>query len=340
MNETEFLGALLDPRTDQEKEKDYQHDEVASASPVVWFEKKQYKYFSKRNQAYSSSCMAQSGVKMLGIENNLEEGKYIEPSAYPVYRDRANYPSGGMFHQDCLQLLCKPKACLESDLPSQNMSESQMNKDYVLTDKTKADADKYKAGGYVFIAKDMDKIASVVEQGKGVQIMLYFMGSEYWQNVPEIIDDTLKQYEDRASRHGVTIVDYTLYKGKKAFIIEDSAGNSSSINSNGQRIITERFFTERCFSAAYLLELKNKADEVAKPEHEFKKVLKFGMRNDEVKLLQDFLKNQGLFPNIPSTGNFLQITKKAVIAFQKTHRLVPDGIVGPMTNIEINKLTK
>ena len=53
------------------------------------------------------------------------------------------------------------------------------------------------------------------------------------------------------------------------------------------------------------------------------KVLKFGDKGPEVKRLQRILKKHGYFTGEP-TGNFLKLTKDAVIRYQMTH-LGPDG---------------
>jgi len=78
--------------------------------------------------------------------------------------------------------------------------------------------------------------------------------------------------------------------------------------------------------------------------------LYFGLRNDEeVRCLQVFLKNQGpeIYPEGLITGNFLSLTKKAVIRFQEKYAneiLTPLGLqkgtgyVGPLTRAKINKM--
>jgi len=122
-------GALLDPRSDEEKAKDYKHEVLfpASATPVVWEEKKEWKFYDKRNQKSSLSGMAQSGAKMLGIENN-----FVCISAKPVYQSRTN-KGGGMYQKECLSGLCKALSCTEQQLPSQNMGESDINLPYTIT---------------------------------------------------------------------------------------------------------------------------------------------------------------------------------------------------------------
>jgi len=66
------------------------------------------------------------------------------------------------------------------------------------------------------------------------------------------------------------------------------------------------------------------------PPYVFTKLLKYGMRGFDVKMLQQKLK-------IKADTIFGLKTKTAVIAFQKLHNLTPDGIVGAKTNAVLNK---
>jgi len=84
----------------------------------------------------------------------------------------------------------------------------------------------------------------------------------------------------------------------------------------------------------------------------FERDLYFGMTNDfEVRCLQEFLKAQGLeiYPEGLVTGNFLDLTKSAVIHFQEKYALeilVPlglekgTGFVGPKTREKINQILR
>jgi len=338
-DELEFTGALLDPRPTEQKERDWLAEEVVgSASPVVWVDKKKYKYFSKRNQSSSGSCGSQAVAKLMTVENFNEEGIVKDFSAKPIYQSRTN-KGAGMFQQEALQGAVKPSTCFEGQLPSQGMNEAQMNEKYAFTDEMKEVAETYKASKYVQIQNytDIDRIASVTEDGKGVMLMFYFTSDEYWREIPIVRHDNLDRYSPDTSRHFVAAVDYTMYQGEKALIIEDSAGNSSSINKKGQRIITEEFLKSRCMGAGYLIDLPNKR--VLKPEFEYKGLLKFGMKGNQIESLQNALKYEKVMDSkIPSTGSFLTITRQAVKDFQKKYNLVADGIVGKMTGAKLEEL--
>lgn len=338
MNEEnpKVLGVIEDPRTEDERSKDYSHEEVtAGAVSIQWVQKKpeDWKRYPKRNQSSSLSCLAQSGAKLLGVENKVETGNFIEFSALDIYDRRANKPSGGMWGQNLMQILKDQGSCYESQLPSQGMNESQMNRAVVRTQDMLDIERTYKTGGYVEVKnRTIDAVASVLEQGKAVELMMWFdeEGTEWWKTVPSIKYPNLGTTDAGATRHGIVAVDYTMFDGKKCLIIEDSAGNYSSIDGKGQRILTEEFFNKRCYYAAYALPLVNSAPDAPvtpKPKHTFNNPLSFGMKgNADVAALQDILKYEGVFPvNIPSTGNYLEQTAKAVLKWQIKHGVATLG---------------
>jgi len=106
-----------------------------------------------------------------------------------------------------------------------------------------------------------------------------------------------------------------------------------------------------------LEQLKNRVAQIEAEEEmeeiscqSFENNLYYGMRNnDEVSCLQEFLKNQGaeIYPEGLVTGNFLSLTKAAVIRFQERYAeeiLTPweiekgTGFVGETTRAKINQL--
>ncbi|MGX1373317.1 peptidoglycan endopeptidase LytE [Priestia megaterium] len=59
--------------------------------------------------------------------------------------------------------------------------------------------------------------------------------------------------------------------------------------------------------------------------------LRSGMKNNDVKQLQQVLKQKGYFKNSTTTTYFGSITKQSVVNFQKANRLAVDGVVGSAT---------
>src|SRR3989344_4371189 len=79
--------------------------------------------------------------------------------------------------------------------------------------------------------------------------------------------------------------------------------------------------------------------EAVKTELKFTKILRLGVRNDEVRQLQEFLKQK--FPEIytgPITGYFGPLTESAIRKFQEKNSIDTVGIVGPKTLSKLNEL--
>lgn len=331
-------GGLIDNRPPEAQAKNWIHDEIAAASaPVNWVEKdpSTYRSFPERFQDQSFSCMAQSGEKTLGVENANVAGVFPVLSAQPVYQGRVNAPQAGMFQYDLFARLTKDLSPLESEVPSQHMSEDQLNVPVVLSGSETADADKYKANSYIFFnvaintttgkvqnALDIDQVASVIAQGKAVHLMNFFTDAEWWVPYPSLIEADLTLYNG-SEHHGVSAVDFTLYKGEKALIIEDSAGNDTGIGGHGQRVVTESFLKARCYGAGYLIKTLSAP---SKPQHVFTQPLTYGMVNNaDVTELQAILQYEGFMASIVDgapfapTGNFFGMTAAALKAWQIAH---------------------
>lgn len=369
-NEQFLSGALIDTRPEEEKENDYQFGEiVAAANPVNWVEKPQsaWRKFPIFNQDGSGSCVAQTLAKLLGILYWLKNQLYVHFSATHIYQRRSNKPSGGMAGVDAFNIARKG-ATLEELVPSQNMTDSQM--DGTEIPQYKQDVGSvFKIGNYVSLPiKDIDMIASIIQTtSKAVMVWFYFKGDE-WTDEPTIKYPNLDLYAGDTSRHSVTAVDFALYQGKKALIIEDSWGQSFGLN--GQRVITEDFFRVRNWFAAYPINFAfddqtqpQPSPGPAKPKYTFTKPLEFipwdSAKNQpsnvalhesqkaDVVALQNILKYEGHFPsNVTSTGYYGSITAKAVYAFQVAHKVAPlselDSLrgrrVGPKTIKVLNEI--
>lgn len=304
-NEYCLTGLLPDPRSEEEKQNDFQHHEVSAgmygATPLLWLEKEkdQWKKYSSRDQDGSSSCVGQGSAK--GLETII--GTVI--SAHPIYRNRANFPSAGMWLADAGKILLNIGTTTEEKSPSQNMSEAEMNKDVtVLTP--------LKVRNYLFVnPKDIDAIAQVVQDHKHC-IVTFESNYDEWIDVPKV-KGVVKW------GHCVCVVDYIMYKGEKALVIEDSWGGHTAIE--GRRIITETFLKARCTGAMYLI--FDTTLKPNKPKVNFKKALVYGMIGNDVVYLQNMLKYEGYFPaTTQSTGFFGNMTAYGLKQWQLEHGIL------------------
>lgn len=312
-------GLLEDTRTSKEKLKDYQAREVLSAfTPAEWREKKstEWKRFPIFNQDGSSSCVGQAVSKALGIENHKEEGEFIHLSARDIYSQRSNYPREGMIYVNAMDIAVKKGATLEQLMPSQKKPEAEMNKrtdDKIYKQQV---AQIFRASGYVQLPFEIDAIASILQTGKPVLLGQRFNYAE-WKDVP-------LQQSTRPLKlgHAITAVDFTLYKGKKHIVIEDSWGEFGAWA--GQRLLSESWIAERTTFAGYFLDLNNNwrdgGVQPTKPRHTFSVAMRFGETNEQVKKLQEVLRYEELFPATTEiTGYYGSITAKGVLAFQKRY---------------------
>jgi len=319
-------GALLDIRSVVAKEKDYLFQEiVTSSSAVVWTEKPQnaWRKFPISDQNGSGSCVAQTLSKMLGIAEQIRSGVFVPFSSSHIYQRRVNRPAAGMGGTDALDIGRKGTT-LEVLAPSQNLTDAQMDAIAVEPYKVAVGAI-FKVPSYVVLPiKDIETVASIIQHtGKGVMVWFYFNTSGEWSNVPTVQDGGLNMSGERTGRHSVTAVDFTLYNGKKALIIDDSWGLGHAIN--GQRVITEDFYNVRNFFAAHTMNFQYVETPIVRVLT-FMRELSFGMQNTEVVAMQNVLKSEGLFPsNIASTGYYGSITAVAVLAYQKKYVLVQNG---------------
>ena len=339
-----FKEVLDDPRTTEEKERDYRAEEIRPLTAPVWVEKPRsiWRKFPIFDQDQSGSCVGQSVAKLLGIENHLEEGKFVHLSARDIYSRRSNKPMPGMWFQNAMEIGYKYGATIEQLMPSQKMNEGQMNND---SDRKVSDeqiALVLKGGNYVSLPINIDAIASIYP--KPIVIGVKFWYDEYNRPDPKVLRTGNPPYH-----HAIAKVDYTIYNGKRCLVIDDSWGLNTGWE--GQRVISEDWFKSGRISAAWYFEdLRNDWRDLeggARPKHRFDKDLVLGMRNNDVIALQDCLKWENLFPtNQTSTGYYGGITAKAVLDFwikygiatQQEIDILQGKRVGVKTRARLNEL--
>lgn len=365
-------GANIDTRSEEEKSKDYHFAElVTSAAPVVWTTKPpaQWRKFPIYNQNGSGSCVAQTMAKLMGILYFLKNGVYVHFSATHIYQRRSNKPSGGMSGIEVFKI-AQQGVTLEELSPSQGMTDDQMTNAKIDDYKVKV-GEIFKIGNYIVLPlKDIETVASVIEQtGKGVMIWTYWKNDE-WTEIPSIKYPGLSEYEPGVGRHSTAVVDYTLYEGEKAIIIDDSWG--TSYGKAGQRVIKESFFKERNFFAAYPMNFAfddqtqpspQPQPTPGKPKYTFTQPLVFipwdnannqptntishENQKSDVKALQDILKYEGFFPvNVDSTGYYGSVTAGAVLEWQLKYSVDDVATLnslmgrnfGPKSMIKMNSL--
>lgn len=323
-------GVLEDTRPEKEKDKDFTVQEILPVKGVnVASLKTIPNGYKLRNQANSGSCVAQSGAKMLEVIDTESDEAW---SATPIYSSRVNKPQGGMIGVDMFEILRKIGSAYEKDIPSQLMSDAQMDNYSWFKDQLRKD----KITNYFIISDrngnvNFENLVNAILTYKTAVIYVNASISE-WNRVPQthISNGTL--------RHGVACVDVIQYKNKPYVIIEDSWGILNryynqvdvefaelvNVLKEGQRALSKEFIEKHCYFAGSPLNFTYYNAEPTVKNYKFNTILEFGQTNKDVALIQDKLKSLGLFPqNIPSTGYYGNITAKAIYAFQVKYNVAP-----------------
>lgn len=359
-----YEGAVIEVRTEEEKQKDYRHEEVELLAAGPSFVEKtiaELPFYEVRNQDGSFTCMNQAYAKKRGILIKKKSGQYVSLSGGYLYRRRANKETAGMGIVDLFNLGKKNGLPFEILDPSQDMTEAEIQnaKEIPFADEVaKIFTDENER--FFFLPNDFDVVASTINRGYPVLIMIYANFEEYNIN-PSIKDPNLTPQHAQI-RHGICAHATFKYKGVDYILVDDSWGILDSeahgdfeeeLKQRGQRMVTREWFNKRVYGAGYIRDLKFAWDDGSdyqptKPKFTFTRTLKWGMLNDpEVAALQDVLKYEGLFPiDQTSTGNFYGLTMDAVKAFQKKYNIVSSGSpettgygqVGSKTRAVLNSL--
>lgn len=333
-------GVIIDATTEKQLANIYKFSEIVSAvEPVNWVEKlqSQWRKFPIFSQNGSGSCVAQTLRKLYGVYLWLKTGVWVDLSASHIYQRRVNRPQGGMGGDDAFKIAQKGTT-LEQFAPSENMTDAQMDTVNVSPFMEKV-GEVFKLGAYVTVSPaDIDTVASIIQKtGKAVMLWVYFKHDE-WGNVPVVLYPDLQRDALSTARHSIAAVDYTLYQGKKALIIDESWGLTTAMN--GQRVITEDFFKARCFFVAHFQNFAFEEATITKPKHSFITPFEFGSTSDHVKALQEILKYEGLYPtNIEATGYYGAITATGVLKWQVEHNVAPITVLAPLAGRRVGTKT-
>lgn len=324
-----FTGVLDDDRTEDEKQLDPVHEEVAAGGEIVTWTSKPSNVWKTilphRDQDGSSGCL--SFATATSFQNNL--GKVDALSAHDIYQRRMNYPDEGMIPFNALQIAATGVA-REVTFSSDNLSEAEMNvkseAEAILRDRaTNTCGIPVKFN----LPVDMDQLGVVIDKGISIVFCVRFTYAE-WTEIPQLIS----KFPNLG--HGICSVDRTLYNGVKAIIIQDQWKIDSTMFPGGLRVLSEPWLKARCFFAGYILPNPNpNPTPLPAPVHVFTTDIQYGDKGNEVTPLQTKLHNLG-FLKVNPTGSFYGLTKQAVIAFQAANGVPQTGYVGALTRAKLN----
>jgi len=311
------IGANISTR---DRELDYSVKEIKIASGMILPKtEEEWRKYPIRNQLSTSSCVAHSVAKSLGVNNYIEEGKYLDLSPRFIYANRSNKPGLGMIAENSAKIVNTLGCPLEVQVPFIN-SEDEMNHIDDVTEYDKQTALIAKSKGVIhFNVRDIDTIANYIEStGRCVNVFVQFHYNE-WTDVP-----VLKSGLPMNCRHCIPLTNGILYNKDIATTAEDSWG--PAYGRGGRRILTREWFESGRVYEAYAFEdVQNNwrdvdLSSVIKPKYKFNNVMKLGERSDDVLNLQKCLKSVGFFPETQEpTGYYGGITANAVLQFALKH---------------------
>jgi len=327
-----FTGVLQDIRSNEEKEKDWQHSELFGMGSYEWkeFNEAEIPKFTIRNQNGSGMCGAFSTTKALGINNFYDTNEYVDLDPRFIYKLRTN-KGEGMYMSEMFKIACDYGAPLDKDLKGDNLSETEANK-YVITEDAKKEAIKYKGKNYLFIpAKDLDTIAKVISQGY-TPIILLRCNIKEWTSEPFVSPEILPK--DYNVNHYVPLIYAGKRNGVKTFVCSDSWG--SSYGKNGLRYISEDFMKNRVETVGYIIDLPNNQDN-DKIVYNFTRTLTYGMSGDDVQMLQKILYKEGFFPTSNTTKYYGSITASAVLKYQLKYAIDTPEVLNKLAGKSFGK---
>jgi hypothetical protein len=121
---------------------------------------------------------------------------------------------------------------------------------------------------------------------------------------------------------------YLIEGNTKTWIPDEQTFNSLKLDWNSISEINQTEFDS--------YQTKNNTTPIPSTTYIFKSLLKVGSSGEEVRQLQLKLKSLGFYEYPSITGSFGNVTKQAVINFQKANHISPVGYVGPATRAALN----
>ncbi len=328
-------GVVDDERDSIEKEKDYLHEETAGTPPPQDpFSNKilTESSYPIENQYRTSACVAYATCLAKSATRQQSTDKFQRLSPLFVYRHRRNFPGEGSSMPDIFGIMKKYGAPLFETVPTPfGASEVKANTvDITSLDYTEAeifgdDGDEYYTFGN---PKDFEEIARVAQSGFAVAVLIYATYDEWAHDVVEIKTSTLPK-RTAPIRHAVVVLPKSGHwrNGKRYLTIQDS----SHFGRKYLRHVPEDFMKARCYYAMYWKGVSF-IGSGERPDYTFTKVLRFGMRGNEVIMAQKLLIAEGLLPSDCATGYYGGRTLSAVRAFQSKYAddiLTPIGLSEP-----------
>lgn len=335
-------GAVID-RVDL---RDYKYSEVGFGTPPFDWSlgydiEAKIGILPVKNQGQSGSCGGQAWANLAGALEALGTGSIEERSAKYVYA-QTYAPGGGSYGRDNANIYAKQGVSREIILTSYDNgnppTEAFMERGQDVTSESRIDAKLDMGPSYSSPDLTIDEVARALRDTGGVVIGIDGQDNGTWLSAFPLPPQTV------VWRHFLYVGKAKLIDGKKYIGVLNSWG--ASVGENGWQWLPEDFFTLGHIWGAWT-HVFNKTPTPPSLHYHFMLDLLFGASGGDIPALQTALQIDGEFPkNVPITGYFGDITRRAVLAFQLKYKVAPTAElmtlqgkrVGPATRAQLNQI--
>lgn len=207
---------------------------VGITEPHVWGEVNSSEFpnsYFLRNQNGSSMCGAMGPAEVIDFQTG------IVVSAQPFYSRRPNKPDEGMSLDYILAIPCTEGTCLESQLPSNNLTEQEADAPVLVPTPITGSLP------VELNIDDIEELASACDQYGGIVVTVNVAWEEWnsEQGVPAYIPTA-----EVAGGHCLSCLKGIIYNGVRGMLCKNSWGNDDdSINNSSWIFLSEDFLKHR-----------------------------------------------------------------------------------------------
>ena len=291
------------------------------------------------DQGQLGTCVAHAivGVKM--YQEFKETGKVPKFSRrfiYALARQLSAYdPNGmGLYPRDGAKTL-KDNGVLEPDTIDDNTLPHSVYIAFSPDKAQKEGAMRWGSGYATTNNGDLEAIKQAIVKEGVLTISLAHEGSKWNARTGKLSAPT-----NVTGAHYIMIYGYEDIDGDTILYLRNSWGKNWGKDGNGQFNWSD--YKKFSYDVLVFTDIPNDLIEKAKnTQFLFTVNLKKGMTHPDVSKLQQRLKDEGFYTYPQITGYFGDVTKAAVIAYQKANKITPaEGYVGPITRSKLNEPVK
>lgn len=314
-----FKGAIQSVKDGR----DYQFSDIAGALPLFDWQKgfdieQVVGKLPVKNQEQTFAC---GGFAWASYSYVLDQTNREEKSEKFIYSHTHASGGGSAGRVNC-DFCVKNGVCSKVLCPLPNpLTEAEITRTDDITSGAYTDALTNKEKSYLSVNNDIDSVAQAIANNNGLVIGIRGENNGTWLSkfpLPPSIANSNRW------AHWLYCGKAVLINGKKYIGFLNSWGDS--VGEQGWQYIGEEYFGGANIFEVWTMMYNN---DIAS-KYIFIKTLKIGSKCLDVKMLQTKL-------GIKADGIFGVMTQSAVEDFQHKNGLVPDGVVGKLTNNVLNK---